>query len=105
MPITSEEPWERIRRVNFLYRGDPSIDVYSVMSALNELTGAPTLTLSPPDNTSTFPADGDLEFVSMKGPNARGRYHKIKVSGPAIVGKDFNISALEFAIRGGKGHK
>lgn len=105
MPIISEEPWERVRRVNFLYRGDPSIDIYSTMAALNELTGAPTLTLNPADNTATFPAAGDLQFVSMRGPNHKGRYHKVKVNGPAIVGKDFSISALEFAIRGGKGHK
>jgi hypothetical protein len=103
IPVISEEPWERIRRVNFAYRGSPTIDVYSNMSDLRAVApGAPTITLTPGDNSASFPASRDLEFRTMKGPNKKGRYHKLQVNGPGVVGKDFAVSALELVIRGGK---
>lgn len=103
MPIISEEPWERVRRVNFIYRGHPTIEVTSSMT-LQSIGTAPTVSLA----SANYVGDGtdtDRTFVTLHGPNKRGRYHKLGIRGPGIVGQEFSVSALELAIRGGKGKK
>lgn len=103
MPIVSEEPWERIRRVNFLYRGDPKIEITSSMK-LQGVNVAPGQVITPAQYLGDG-TDGDRTFVTADGPNTKGRFHKIGVRGPSAVGLEFGVSAVELAIRGGKEKK
>lgn len=100
MPIISEEPWERIRRINCLYRGTPTIKVTSAMDPRTATAVSLTSALANPALTGL-----DRTFLSIKGPNKKGRYHRLQVDGPGVQGQDFALSAVEFAIRGGKGKK
>lgn len=98
-PFISEEPMERIRRMNFLYRGDPVIDVSSTPTP----EAAPSVVTFTP--TSFAGADSlDRTYTSMKGPNRKGRYHRFQVRN-SVLDKAWSMSALEFVLRGGKSKK
>lgn len=98
-PFISEEPMERIRRVNFLYRGLPVIDISSVPAPS---AAPPVFTLSPAEFAGA--SSTDRTYLSLRGPNKKGRYHQFTVRNN-VLGKDFALSALEFVIRGGKEKK
>lgn len=100
LPIISEEPWERIRRVSLAYRGTPTIDITSSM-ALQSLGTAVSQSIVLPAYAGDG-TDGDRTFVTRKGPQKKGRYHMLGVRGSGVVGEDWGVSALELAIRGGK---
>lgn len=97
-PFISEEPTERIRRVNFLYRG---LLTLTVESAMVPATAGPAggQVLAPAEFVGTNRAD--RTFVTLRGPNRKGRYHRFTING-STLNKDWEISALEFVIRGGK---
>lgn len=106
MPMLSEEPWERIRRVNLLYRGPVKVEVFSEMSLLDNVNAVAAKTFTPVDNSGTLPAL-QRQFVTSNGPNKKGRYHQVRVSQATAAGAfpAFEVSGLEFAIRGGKDKK
>lgn len=98
-PIQSEEPVERIRRVNLLYRGLLNVDIASSMTPV---ANPAVFTISPTEFVGA--SDTDRTYVSLAGPNRKGRYHRVTLRGNS-TNKEWAVSALEFAIRGGKEKK
>jgi hypothetical protein len=100
MPIISEEPWERVRRISCLYAGTPNIQLTSAMDPRTATAVSQSTTLP---LAATNPLD--LAYTNFKGPNKKGRYHRLRVASPGAGARFFAVSAVELAIRGGKGHK
>lgn len=102
LPVISEEPVERIRRVNFLYHGLMNVDIESQASAPSSISWGPFTTLSPPDYQALDAFQYlDQQFFKGDGPNKKGRYHRLAVRGNTL-NKEWGISMLELVIRGGK---
>lgn len=91
----SEEPVERIRRLNLIYRGSPTIDIASSMVP-NLAPTVATLTPTPLGLSSL-----DRSYLKLRGPNTKGRYHRLTVRN-SVADVDWHVSALEFVTRGGK---
>lgn len=104
MPVISEEPTERIRRVNMIYWGAPTINVASEMRPEGIPGVTPVEFVINPATYNPGPLDKlDRTFVSARGPNKKGRYHRLNVTGSGV--NPFGLSAVEFALRGGKEKK
>lgn len=107
--LISEEPFERIRRVNMEMNGAVKLEVFSdFKSAPNYSTLISTITdpdalwngglwdggvWNPVENTQLMRAR----------PESRGRYHSIRLSNE-LLDRGFSIYAVELALRGGKEH-
>lgn len=97
MPLQGEELWERVRRLNLIYRGEMIVQVQSAMDPGN----APVIW------TPTIPFfstnEPNRSFFQMKNPSpAKGRYHRIQFTSGPTAGRDWALSAAELAYRGGK---
>lgn len=95
-PFISEEPIERLRRLNFVYMGDPRIEVRSGENPSAFWDGTGAFLYDAPDAL-------DYEWERAR-PETRGRYHQFRVSVQPGNNKFFFISMGEFAFRGGKEH-
>lgn len=99
--MASEEPVERIRRINIVYRGKPGIKYFTSDSP--SFTPTPKLWIH---NFLEFVSgtDRDREYKSLKGPNFKGRYHMFQIySDLALASTErWRVSVLEFVLRGGK---
>lgn len=108
-PFLSEEPFERVRRVNVELGGQITFDLYQ------EFAEAPVFSATLISNVDPDPFwdggvwDGGtwdpIVSVALKRarPEKRGRYHSFGVRN-ADLNKTFTIYAMEFVIRGGKEH-
>lgn len=108
MPLQSEELVERIRRVNAIYRGSPTIKIASAMdmaTGVADFTMAPTPVWAGGGLGFTYGKSNTRRYVAMRGPNRKGRYHRVTVLGSGVVGQDFAVSAVELVFRGGKEKK
>ena len=109
LKMISEEPFERIRRLNVQMSGDLSVDVFSDFNPAPD--NSATLSVDPTSDTlwdggvwdgGTWDPASSVAFKRSR-PESRGRYHSIKFRN-AVLDKTFTIYAAEAAIRGGKEH-
>ena len=85
----SEEPFERLRRLNVIHQGLLQVDVYEDFD------------LTTPKFTGSV--ENAIMALSRHRPESRGRYHAIKFSNTTL-NKTFKLAASEVAFRGGKEH-
>jgi hypothetical protein len=106
--IQTEEPFERIRRLNVELSGDVTVNVFKDFGTTSDFT-ATVFSDSTwdggvwNDGVSIWDTAGSLyRFVRLR-PESRGRFHQVQfvsVSG----GAPFQINGAELAVRGGKEH-
>lgn len=109
-PLISEEPYERIRRVNIEMAGRLQLKVYKDFEdnpAFQKVMDASSALTDPLWDGGVW--DGgiwslasEVQLVRAR-PETRGRYHSIRVENNEID-KSFTIYAIELALRGGKEH-
>lgn len=91
----SEEPYERLRRLNVIHEGRITVDVFT---DLDDETVKWTGTIQDPT------AGEDEPRLSRVRPDIRGRYFQIKVSNRLNAGDLFKVYGMEAVVRGGKEH-
>jgi hypothetical protein len=87
--IQTEEPRERLRRVNFVHEGPVTVKVYK------------DLDLSVAKFQRSYPSAG--KSFNRARPETRGHYHAVELA-DASFGPGWTIEALEVVYRGGKEH-
>lgn len=97
-PFISEEPLERVRRVNARYSGVFKYEQFDSMDPI-QFSQNPQPS---PNFTDTFPESSVRNFEKVR-PEGRGRYHAFRLSN-STLGKTFAVDDLEFVFRGGKEH-
>jgi hypothetical protein len=105
----SEEPIERVRRLNVMLAGSCVAELYEDFSTAPEFTHVVTNTTDADPLWDGGVWDGGVwnpeNPVNLKRtrPESRGRYHAVKLKN-SILNNSFTVYAIEFAIRGGKEH-
>jgi hypothetical protein len=106
----TEEPFERVRRVNVLRSGRVVVDLFqdlkSDAAVFSQVLEAPV----DPDplwdggvwDGGTWDPEASLGLARMR-PEKRGRYHALQFRND-VLDKTFTIYTAELAIRGGKEH-
>lgn len=108
--IVSEEPFERLRRVNLMQSGRVRVDIYSDLDILVSKWSATKETVEDADTLwdgglwdgGTWDPRYSTQLLRHR-PERRGRYHAVKFSNNELD-KSFAIYAAELVVRGGKEH-
>jgi hypothetical protein len=108
--LITEEPFERIRRVNVEFGGRVKIDLYSDLDTdVSRFSGV----LNGPVPTDPYWDGGVWDggtwdpvhatVLDRLRPEVRARYHALKFSND-VLDQNFQIYTVELALRGGKEH-
>lgn len=108
-PLISEEPFERIRRVNVEMSGQMTFELYQDFATgirFSKFMIVPIPADSPWDGGTwdggIWDATTAVALVRAR-PEKRGRYHSLRFQN-SVLDKTFSIYAAEIALRGGKEH-
>lgn len=107
--LITEEPKERIRRVNVELQGRVTVSMYKDFKTVPTFIQQLISTDDPDPNWDSGTWDSGpwdpLDGIELKRarPESHGRYHAIRFSN-SDLDKTFTIYAAEFALRGGKEH-
>lgn len=97
-PFLSEEPLERVRRINMNYRGALALKYYA---SSDPSFVAPKVWQSA-DLAYTSGTKQDRDFIDLRPPAYKGRYHAFDLLSVTTPAERFKVSMLEFVFRGGK---
>lgn len=105
-PFASEEPVERVRRINLGYRGALALKYYA--SDDPSFFVQPGLKTWQSADLSYVSGDQrDRDFTVLRPPNYRGRYHAFDLIADTdpVPTERFRVSMVEFVLRGGRSKK
>lgn len=107
----TEEPKERLRRLNIEMTGRVQVDVYRDLNLVSKFSKVIEVPVDPNDawdgtlgwdELLTWDPGPTTDFKRVR-PESHGRYHAVRI-GNNVLDKTFSIYALEAALRGGKEH-
>lgn len=108
--IISEEPFERVRRINIEGSGQVTVELFTDFNLTPRFTGS--INFDPGASPGVWDEglwdvalwdSGTQAQLKRLRPETRGRYHAIRLSN-STLNTSFKVFAMELAIRGGKEH-